>query len=165
MCFYRRFPCIIVVVQFLFTTKNAQQKHILIELTKKTHGDDPPQNCCFFYVVCCFLAKKTLRILLAGDTNRLVAELTFVRINDLAVLWRNQVFTNLDESFSSWDNFEQKCGKNQRINKCSEFLVATYVGVSKNRGTPKSSTLIGFSIINHPFWGTPVFGNIHVFIA
>ena len=23
----------------------------------------------------------------------------------------------------------------------------------KNRGTPKSSILIGFSIINHPFWG------------
>ena len=29
--------------------------------------------------------------------------------------------------------------------------------VSKNRGTPKSSILIGFSIINHPFWGTPIF--------
>ena len=29
------------------------------------------------------------------------------------------------------------------------------MGVSKNRGTPKSSILIGFSIINHPFWGTP----------
>ena len=29
--------------------------------------------------------------------------------------------------------------------------------VSKNSGTPKSSILIGFSIINHPFWGTPYF--------
>ena len=37
-----------------------------------------------------------------------------------------------------------------------------YVGVFKNRGTPKSSILIGFSIINHPFWGTPIFGNTHV---
>ena len=27
--------------------------------------------------------------------------------------------------------------------------------------TPKSSILIGVSIINHPFWGTPIFGNIH----
>ena len=27
------------------------------------------------------------------------------------------------------------------------------LGVSKNSGTPKSSILIGFSIINHPFWG------------
>jgi len=26
---------------------------------------------------------------------------------------------------------------------------------------PKSSILIGFSIINHPFWGTPIFGNTH----
>ena len=34
--------------------------------------------------------------------------------------------------------------------------------VSKNKGTPKSSILIGFSIINHPFWGTPIFGNIQM---
>ena len=32
------------------------------------------------------------------------------------------------------------------------------MGVSKNRGTPKSSILIGFSLIN-PFWGTTIFGN------
>ena len=31
--------------------------------------------------------------------------------------------------------------------------------VSENSGTPKSSILIGFSIINHPFWGNPIFGN------
>ena len=37
-----------------------------------------------------------------------------------------------------------------------------YMGVSKNRGTPKSSILIGFSIINHPFWGTPIFGNTQI---
>ena len=30
------------------------------------------------------------------------------------------------------------------------------VGFSKNTGTPKSSILIGFSIINHPFW-VPLF--------
>ena len=33
------------------------------------------------------------------------------------------------------------------------------MGVSENRCTPKSSILIGFSIINHPFWGTTIFGN------
>ena len=38
------------------------------------------------------------------------------------------------------------------------------MGVSKNNGTPKSSILIGFSIINHPFWDTPIFGNTHIFI-
>ena len=37
-----------------------------------------------------------------------------------------------------------------------------YVEVSENRGTPKSSILIGFSIINDSFWGTPLFGNTHV---
>ena len=36
------------------------------------------------------------------------------------------------------------------------------LGVSENSGTPKSSILIGFSIINHPFWGTPIFGNTHL---
>ena len=36
------------------------------------------------------------------------------------------------------------------------------MGVSKNRDTPKSSILIGFSIINHPFWGAPIFGNTHI---
>ena len=37
-----------------------------------------------------------------------------------------------------------------------------HMGVSKNRGTPKSSILIGLSIINHPFWGTPIFGNTYI---
>ena len=41
-----------------------------------------------------------------------------------------------------------------------------HMGVSKNNGTPKSSSLIGFSIINHPFWGVfPLFfGNTHIYI-
>ena len=38
-----------------------------------------------------------------------------------------------------------------------------YMGVSKNTGTPKSSILIGISIINHPFWGIPIFGNTYMF--
>ena len=36
------------------------------------------------------------------------------------------------------------------------------MGVSENGGTPKLSILIGFSIINHPFWGTSIFGNTHI---
>ena len=39
-----------------------------------------------------------------------------------------------------------------------------YMGVSKNNGTPKSSILIGRSIINHPFWGTTIFGNSHIYL-
>ena len=39
------------------------------------------------------------------------------------------------------------------------------MGVSKNNGTPKSSILIAFSIINHPFWGpTSIFGSIYIYI-
>ena len=36
-------------------------------------------------------------------------------------------------------------------------LFEKQTGVSFNGGTPKSSILIGFSIINHPFWGTHIF--------
>ena len=32
-------------------------------------------------------------------------------------------------------------------------------GFLSHRGTPKSSILMGLSIVNHPFWGTPIFGN------
>ena len=39
------------------------------------------------------------------------------------------------------------------------------MGVSKNSGTPKSSILIGFSIINHPFWGTTILGNTHIYLT
>ena len=38
-------------------------------------------------------------------------------------------------------------------------------GVSKNRGTSKSYILIGLSLINHPFWGRPIFGNTHISIG
>ena len=34
----------------------------------------------------------------------------------------------------------------------------SYMGVSLNGGTSKSSIWIGFSIINHPFWGTTILG-------
>ena len=43
------------------------------------------------------------------------------------------------------------------------FGELNYMGVSKNRDTAKSSILIGFSIINHPFGGTTIFGNTHIF--
>ena len=33
------------------------------------------------------------------------------------------------------------------------LVVDMIMDVSENSGTPKSSILIGFSIINHPFWG------------
>ena len=53
-------------------------------------------------------------------------------------------------------------GKEQNGSFDRLLFESSYMGVSKNRGTPKSSILIGFSIINHPFWGTPIFGNTHI---
>ena len=51
-----------------------------------------------------------------------------------------------------------------RAEICTKSSGGRFKGVSKNRGgPPKSSILIGFSIINHPFWGpTPIFGNTHM---
>ena len=45
------------------------------------------------------------------------------------------------------------------------ICIYIYMDVSENSGTPKSSILIGFSIINHPFRGTPIFGNTHMYIC
>ena len=45
------------------------------------------------------------------------------------------------------------------------LYIYIYMAVSENRDTPKSSILIRFSIINHPFWGTPIFGNIHIYLC
>ena len=64
------------------------------------------------------------------------------------------------------------CGRPEKARKPQEsqavlvfFGAQSDVDVSKNKGTPKSSILIGCSIINHPFWGTPIFGNTHVFLV
>ena len=45
---------------------------------------------------------------------------------------------------------------------CCWLLIQGNMDVSENSGTPKSSILIGCSIINHIFWGTPVFGSTHM---
>ena len=50
----------------------------------------------------------------------------------------------------------------RKARKWMELKNWEHVGVSLNDGTPKSSILIGSSIINHPFWGIPIFGNTHV---
>ena len=61
--------------------------------------------------------------------------------------------------FSGWNN-----PFTSSTNRTSHWKFTTnqyipYMDVSENNATPKSSILIGFSIINHPFWGTPIFGN------
>ena len=41
--------------------------------------------------------------------------------------------------------------------RSTKRILDDHMDVSENSGTPKSSILIGFSIINHPFLGTPNF--------
>ena len=45
------------------------------------------------------------------------------------------------------------------ISRVNGFIKLTYMEVSINGGTPKSSSLIGFSIVNHPFGATSIYGN------
>ena len=55
--------------------------------------------------------------------------------------------------------------KNRNFNGVTCFvkkMTDINMGVSENSGTPQSSILIGFSIINHPFGGITIFGNTHI---
>ena len=64
------------------------------------------------------------------------------------------------------NNKESK--KDQQAMGCYKWHMIQHMmqmSVSENSGTPKSSILIGFSIINHPFWGTPIFGNPQMTIS
>ena len=56
-----------------------------------------------------------------------------------------------------WKFWNLAEAKGFSLKRRETWFVLTHMGVSKNNGTPKSSILIGFSIINHPFWGTPYF--------
>ena len=47
----------------------------------------------------------------------------------------------------------------------SSQRLKNHMGISKNGGTPKSSILIGFSTINHPFSGTPIFGSTPILVC
>ena len=53
-------------------------------------------------------------------------------------------------------------GCHQLLTAKTRSIPCLYGCFRKKRGTPKSSILIGFSIINHPFWGTTIFGNTHI---
>ena len=77
-------------------------------------------------------------------------------------------FLDLRKWLSVCSNQKVQQKKNEhgtvRYHHCIIFqhLSYWYMGVSKNSGTPKSSILIGSSILNHPFWGTPILGNTHI---
>ena len=77
-------------------------------------------------------------------------------------------------------NKSNTCNKNKMLDPChvgiyGHILIQPYsTEVSTNGGTPKSTILLGFSIINQPFWGiphrkksfmeTPMYGYIYIYI-
>ncbi len=115
--------------------------------TVRNHGLNFPRlfgfNCnspiqSIFFCVTCPLWFRLSRLLFLWFSARPTAT------GWTAFLWTSSVL------FSSWLQLQ---------------VLATnilYMGVSKSSGTPKSWISIGFSIINHPFWGTPIFGNTHI---
>ena len=50
----------------------------------------------------------------------------------------------------------------QSVYKHVGIHVYMYLDVSWHRSTPESSILMVFSIINKPFWGSPIYGNPHL---
>ena len=52
--------------------------------------------------------------------------------------------------------------ESEQITTKSHARLVAYMEVSWNRGTSKSSILVGFSLINQPFGGTTISGNPHM---
>ena len=63
--------------------------------------------------------------------------------------------------FLDFDLGEMNISSNKKIHVINPWKL-TYMDVSENSDTPKSSISIGFYIMNHPFLGTPIFGNTHI---
>ena len=62
----------------------------------------------------------------------------------------------------SWFEMIGKSSMMKPMNSRNQVEITTkqplkHMGVSKNRGTPKSSILIRLSIIKHAFWGVSLF--------
>ena len=103
----------------------------------------------------CFIKKKHLTIF-PNDESRLLMNQVSSFIGSSSI-W---------QEFQSWN--QKTCEHDTRSNvpfkenKTSATALDQsslfHMGVSKNSGTPKSSISIRFSIINHPFWGTTIFG-------
>ena len=65
-----------------------------------------------------------------------------------------------------WSNTAIGVSMNEALKKTPcRYHIYIYIWVfPKIMVPPNHPILIGFSIINHPFWGTPIFGNIHIYI-
>ncbi len=116
----------------------------------------------------CFWGLKNKHFWLRGCGPSLYIFLIFIHIVEHVNMHRVYTYvfagiTNLAPWFSKLENRARhllRCARQRRWTRSA--MGRSDMGVSKNRGTTKSSILIGFPIINHPFWGTPIFGNTHM---
>ena len=95
----------------------------------------------------------------AGDHQHLGGFLPWKK--SMCFFWKEEDDTYYSKSFSG--NllvcvFHSSCENTKK----SISIYIYNMDVSENSGTPKLSILMGFSIINHPFGGTPIFGNTHI---
>ena len=81
-----------------------------------------------------------------------------------SLVWIQSEFPNKQASPRYFGAPGPKMDTNPRS---KSFVYVWNMGVSKNRGTPKSSILIGFSIIFTIHFGgfPPIFGNNHIFLC
>ena len=61
----------------------------------------------------------------------------------------------LFEGFARLDFYQPYTSSTERVATCKLWMVGWHMGVSKNNGTPKSTSLIGFSIIFTIHFGIP----------
>ena len=73
------------------------------------------------------------------------------------------MLNHLGESYARIIPWKRDMRIAHRASKNGHILIwFSYEVFPKIMVPPKSSILIGFSIINHPFWGTHIFGNPHM---
>ena len=105
---------------------------------------------------------EVLKGVSVNDVKKKQLLFSFFGLRDSLLLYRLYFVQTSGDSFPGFQ--KSSCLQHWNVGFLMLFgqVVDLNMGVSKNRGTPKSSISIGCSIINHPFWGTPIFGNTHI---
>ena len=84
----------------------------------------------------------------------IVSPFLWIQVGCLAKAQKMRVLQSVCEATSCWINVAQ------RDETCKYIW---YMGISWTGGAPKSPMSMGCSLINHPFWGTTIYGNPHMF--
>ena len=118
---------------------------------------------CFFLPRLCWLLPDCkLEYIYLRNWGLEVGKITLIQYTETVQAGKityhhSQPITKCYQNIPYWFYYCEILLQHEDVPSCS------HMGVSKNKGgPPKSSILIGFSIINHPFWDSPIFGNTHI---